>query len=400
MKTRENQPRIIPGVSEKEIQRRHRRAKEIMEQQGIAALIVAGSQVNYGSGSHHVRYLSNIGIFYGESYLVFPSNGEPVLFCRSKNQALVNATQVSGVRTQGSSYTTFARDIAAYLNELKLQREKIGVLGIEIMPTYVYLDLCQLLPEAKFVFISDLFLNLRMIKTEEELNLVRKAGEIADHAYVAIKETARPGVPEYEVSAAVEKAYLSNGASFPCFLLLTSGESTPFLDCAGSPRRLREGDTIVNEFTPCYGGYWVQWGRPFVIGKPSRVMEDLFEVALEAYHLTERELRPGKTLGQVRDKIHSFIEERGYAWLISGLQFIGLDIIEQAFLVSGEGRSVKPIAYPIMEKQLSPGMVVVIQPNVVTKDLSKGMLLIDTCIITEGAPEIVSHSPLKYTSIL
>ena len=400
MKGREEQSLIFPGVSEKEIERRHRRVKEIMEQEGIAALIVAGSQVNYGSGSHHVRYLTNIGIYFGESYLVFSSKEEPVLFCRSKNQALVNATQVWGVRTQGSGYTKFARDIATYLNELKVQHEKIGVVGIEFMPAYVFLEICQLLPETKFVFVSDVLLNLRMIKTEEELNLVRKAGEIADQAYMAIKETARPGVWEYEVSAAVEKAYLSNGASFPSFLLLASGESTALLDLAGSHRRLREGDTIVEEFSPCYGGYWVQWGRPYVLGKPSRDMEKLFEVALEAYHLTERELRPGKTLGQVRKKIDYFIEERGYTPFITGLQFIGLDMIEQGFLVSGEGRSVKPIAYPIDDKELSPGMVVVIQPNVVTRDLSKGMLLIDTCIITEGAPEILSHSPLKYTSIL
>lgn len=180
---------------------------------------------------------------------------------------------------------------------------------------------------------------------------------------------------------------------------MTSGESTPLLGAAGSHRRLRKGDTIINELTPCYGGYWVQWGRPFVLGKANHDMEKLFEVTLEAYHLTEQELRPGKTLGQVRKRIDNFIEERGYTPFITGLQFIGLDIIEQGFWVSGEGRSVKPIPYPIDDKQLSPGMVVVIQPNVVTRDLSKGMLLIDTCIVTEGAPEILSHSPLIYTSI-
>ena len=55
----------------------------------------------------------------------------------------------------------------------------------------------------------------------------------------------------------------------------------------------------------------------------------------------------------------------------------------QPFIVSGEGFSVKPISRPTDQKPLSPGMVVVIQPNVVTKELSKGMLLIDTCIITD-----------------
>jgi Xaa-Pro aminopeptidase len=395
---RKNQPLLLPGSSENEIKMRHQKAREIMEQEGIAALIVAGSQVNYGSGSHYVRYLTNYGVYYGEGYLVFPLRGEPILFCRSKNQEY-NASQVSMVSTRVSSYPTFARDMVYYLKELGLHREKIGVLGVEIMPAYAFLELCQLLPQAKFVFVSNSFLDSRMIQTHEELNLTRKAGEIADQAYAAIMQVARPGVWEYEICAAVEQAYLSHGALYPSFLLLSSGESPSFPALPGSHRRVQEGDTILNELSPCYGGYWVQWGRPFVMGTPSRDMEDLFQITIEAYHFTENELRPGKTFGEVRDRVHSFIEARGCTWLAGAIQFIGLDITEQAFVVTGERYSVAPISRPIDRKELVPGMVVVIQPNVVSKDLSKGMLLIDTCIITEAAPDVLSHSPLTYTII-
>jgi Xaa-Pro aminopeptidase len=398
MKIRRNQPFILPSVSNEEMRKRHQRAKEIMEKNGMACLIVAGSQVNYGSGSHYIRYLTHYGIYYGEGYLVFPLKGEPVLFCRSKNQEY-NASQISAVATRVSSYPTFAKDVADYVKDLKLQDEKIGIVGVELMPAYVFLDLCQHLARAKFVFVSNLFLDARLINHQEELDFFRKAGETADEAYRAIQETARPGVWEYEVSAAVEKAYLSKGASFPSFMLLSSGPSPSFPACAGSHRRLEEGDTILNELTPCYGGYWIQWGRPFVIGKPTQAMGDLFKITLEVYHLAEQELRPGKTFGQVVKKLHAFIEGHGCTWLAGAIQFIGLDPTEQAFFVSGEGFSVKPVPRPIDEKPLSPGMVVVIQPNVVAKDLSRGMLLIDTCIITDGAPEILSHSPLEYTTL-
>jgi Xaa-Pro aminopeptidase len=120
---------------------------------------------------------------------------------------------------------------------------------------------------------------------------------------------------------------------------------------------------------------------------------------LEAYHRARQELKPGKTFGEVRDAVHAFIRGKGYTWLSGAIQFIGLDVTEQAFFVSGGKDTIKPISRPIDRKELSPGMVVVIQPNVVTEDLSKGMLLIDTCIIRRGSPEILSHSPLTYTSI-
>jgi Xaa-Pro dipeptidase len=398
VKPRKNQPLIIPGVSEEEIKRRHRMAREIMKREGIAAIIVAGSQVSYGSGSHHIRYLTNYGVYYAEGYLVFPYAGEPVLFCRSKNSEYT-ASQVAAVSTRMSSFPTFARDMSLYLQELKVEGEKIGIVGLEVMPAYVYLDLCQVLPKAKFVFISKLFLEQRLIKTEEEKDLTRKAGEIADQAYTAIKTTARTGVWEYEVSAAVEQAFAAKGALSPAFILISSGESPSFPAFPGSQRRLNQGDTILNELTPSYGGYWVQWGRPFVVGKPSRQMEDLFKITLEAYHFVEKELRPGRTFGQLRETSRLFIENRGYTWLSGAIQFIGLDITEQACFVTGEKYSVKPVFRPIDERELSPGMIVVNQPNVVTTDLSKGMLLIDTCIVTEGDPEVLSHSPLEYTRV-
>ncbi len=56
MKVKKNQPLLLPGVSDARIEMRQRKARGIMEKEGIAALVVAGSQVNYGSGSHHIKY--------------------------------------------------------------------------------------------------------------------------------------------------------------------------------------------------------------------------------------------------------------------------------------------------------------------------------------------------------
>lgn len=398
MKTRKNQPLVVPLISDKEMNRRHQEVKKIMEKGGLAALIVSGSQVNFGSGSHHIRYLTNFGVYYGEVNLVFPLAGEPVLFCRSINQEYT-ASQVSFVSTRVSSQPAFARDVAGYVKELRLEEAKIGIVGGEVMPAYVFIELCQLLPKVKFSFVSHELLNLRMVKSKEELDMTRKAGEIADSAYKAIQKTARPGVWEYEVLAAAEQAFLANGAFSPSFLLLSSGKSPSFPGAPASHRRLEKGDTILEELSPCYGGYWVQWGRPFVLGKPSEDLEDLFQVTLEAYHLVLEELRPGNIIGQLRKKLSAFVEGRGYIWLARPDQFIGLDITEQNFFITGEKYSAKPVFRPIDERELLPGMVVVNQPNIVTKDLSKGMLLIDTCIVTEKEPEVLSHSPLKYTVI-
>ncbi len=398
MKSRPEQPWILPEMSEGEIRRRHRKLEEEMTKRNIHCLVVAGSQVNYGAGSDNIRYLSNYGIFYGEGYIVFPLSGEPRLFCRSMNQEF-NAKVISLIPTQISGYPIFARDIANYMKDLKLEGEKIGIVGAEIMPTNVFVDLKQRLPKADFHFVSDILLEMRLIKSAEELAFVEKAGEIADYAYEAIVKTAKPGRKEYELLAAIEEALTFHGAFYPSFILLCSGPSPVFPPSPASYRTLERGDTILQEISPCYGGYWIQWGRPFVIGEPDRKLYELYEVAMEVYQVLLKEIKPGVTFENVTNVAHDLIKTRGFTWVAGATQFIGLDITEMASMARGNAGSLEMVSRPIDKRTLESGMVIVNQPNIVTPDLRKGMLMIDTVIVTKDGCKVVSKAPLDYAKL-
>lgn len=398
MKLHKGQPWILPRISDKEIQRRHQRLWEEMKKYDLACLIVAGSQVNYGAGSDHVRYLSNYGIYYGEGYIVFPFLREGRLFCRSVNQEF-NARVASVFPTQVSGYPIFARDISNFIKDLKLDQERIGIIGIEVMPTNVFLDLQQRLPKATFLFVTEILLEMRFIKSEEELAFVEKAGEIADFAYEAILKTARPGRREYEIFGAVEEALTSHGASSPSFILLCSGPHPAFPPAPSSHRILEPGDTILEEISPCYGGQWIQWGRPVAIGRPDKKLEELFEVTMEVYHIILKGIKPGVTFEEVTNLAHNFITEKGYTWLAGATQLIGLDITEMASMAKGGPQNITIIPRPMDNRPLMPGMVIVNQPNVVTKDYSKGMLVIDTVIVTPDGCKVVSKAPLEYKGV-
>lgn len=398
MKLHEGQQWILPKISDKEIQRRHQTLRKEMEKRDISCLVVAGSQVNYGAGSDNVRYLSNYGIYYGEGYIVFPKSGEGGMFCRSMNQEF-NARTVSTIPTQVSGYPIFARDVANYIKELKFEQEKIGIVGVEIMPTNVFLDLQQKLPKATFLFVSEILLEMRFIKSAEELAFVERAGEIADYAYDAILRAARPGRKEYEVFAAVEEALTSNGASSPSFILLCSGPFPVFPPSPSSHRTLESGDTILEEISPCYGGQWIQWGRPIAIGKPDRKLEELFEVAIEVYETNLKNIKPGTTFEEISNAAHNLIIRKGYTWLAGATQFIGLDITEMASIAKGTPKYIEMVSRPMDNRPLEAGMVIVNQPNVVTRDFRKGMLIIDTVIVTQDGCKVVSKAPLEYGRI-
>jgi len=303
------------------------------------------------------------------------------------------------IPTQISGYPIFARDIANYMKDLKLEGEKIGIVGAEIMPTNVFVDLKQRLPKADFHFVSDILLEMRLIKSAEELAFVEKAGEIADYAYEAIVKTAKPGRKEYELLAAIEEALTFHGAFYPSFILLCSGPSPVFPPSPASYRTLERGDTILQEISPCYGGYWIQWGRPFVIGEPDRKLYELYEVAMEVYQVLLKEIKPGVTFENVTNVAHDLIKTRGFTWVAGATQFIGLDITEMASMARGNAGSLEMVSRPIDKRTLESGMVIVNQPNIVTPDLRKGMLMIDTVIVTKDGCKVVSKAPLDYAKL-
>ena len=398
MKLHEGQPWILPRISDEEIQRRQQRLREEMAKRDISCLVIAGSQVNYGAGSDNVRYLSNYGIYYGEGYIVFPMSGKARMFCRSVNQEF-NARIASTIPTQLSGYPIFARDIANFIKDMRLEKEKIGIVGVEIMPTNVFLDLQQRLHKANFLFVSDILLEMRFIKSPEELAFIEKAGQIADYAYDAILNAAKPGRKEYEVFAAVEQALTSHGAASPSFILLNSGPSPAFPPAPSSHRTLELHDTILEEISPCYGGHWVQWGRPVAIGEPGKKLLELFRVAMEVYQTIKEGLKPGVTFEDLTKSAHDLIVKNGYTWLAPAIQYIGLDITENASMAKGKHGNIEMVPRPMDKHPFEAGVVIVNQPNVVTKDLEKGMLVIDTYIVTENGCKVVSKAPLEYTRV-
>jgi Xaa-Pro aminopeptidase len=398
MKFHDGQPWILPRISDEEIQRRHQKLREEMRKRNISCMVVAGSQVNYGAGSDNLRYLSNYGIFYGEGYIVFPLSGEAKMFCRSVNQEF-NARVISYIPTQVSGYPIFARDMVNFIKDQKLEGENIGIVGVEIMPASVFLDLQQRLPKANFFFVSEILLEMRFIKSPEELAFVEKAGEIADYSYDAILRTAKPGCKEYEVFAAVEQALTSHGAASPSFILLNSGPSPAFPPAPSSHRTLELHDTILEEISPCYGGHWVQWGRPFSLGEPDKELFKLFEVTMEVYQFIDQTTKPGITYEGLTKAAHDLISSKGYTWLAPATQLIGLDITEAASMAKGTSRNLEMVPRPMDKRPLEPGMVIVNQPNIVTKDFRKGMLVIDTAIVTEDGCKVVTKAPLKYAKI-
>ena len=127
---------------------------------------------------------------------------------------------------------------------------------------------------------GDLVSGLVATRTEVELARVTKAAAIADEGFRALRETARVGMREYELAAEVEHAMQCAGSD-DNYGLLGAGSHNLAVR-APTDRRIEAGDLIIGEITPCYRGYFAQLCRTLVLGHPSALQQEKYDLLMRA----------------------------------------------------------------------------------------------------------------------
>ncbi len=373
----------IPLFPIEEKERRHKGIRELTAFRKIDCLIIPGIHANYGSSRANIRYISNYAQWFDDEYIVFPLNGDPVLF--TWNAAHYDwAKRISWIPVRLSNERSYVKDMVDEIKNLGLDRKTIGIADMKIMPALTYNGLVKELPNATFVDATDVLQMPRLIKSPAELAFVRKAGEIADIGFKAMLEAAEIGAEDSDVWTACESALIRSGAEPPSFTLYCSGpwpdKGVGFI-YGPMNRKLKKGDIVFNEITPSYGGYWVQLCRAIVLGDPSDDFKRAFDAQVEIYRLAEEGLRQGNTVAEVEKKAREKAAERGY-YLHITLQHLGLQITERIPQITSFKAGMYFVNHPWTEYPMDSREV-------------GGHIIGDTLIVTDGAPEHVSKLPFK-----
>src|SRR5579863_708000 len=180
---------LYPRFSEAEYARRYTDVRGAMREADIAALVLYGTVSAY----NEVLYLANF-ITAREAMLVFPGEGEPTLFVQYFNH-VPNARQVASIADVRWGGPDSAVAVADNLLERGLAQQRIGLVGAM---SYKQLDMLRkMLPQAVLVDFAPQMGRLRLIKSEEEIEFLRKGAEFSDLAIEALEREVRPGMREY-----------------------------------------------------------------------------------------------------------------------------------------------------------------------------------------------------------
>ncbi|NLY79283.1 MAG: aminopeptidase P family protein [Lysinibacillus sp.] len=271
------------------------------------------------------------------------------------------------------------------LKEVGKQIDKLGIktLGFEKdTVTYGKFESFQEQFNAKLVPLSGIIEKIRLIKTNEEINIIKVACQIADAAFNHILDFIKPGVTELEVSNELEFFMRKQGASSSSFdTIVASGTRSALPHGVATNKVIEKGDFVTLDFGAIYNGYVSDITRTIAVGTPNPKLIEMYNVVLEAQLLALEKVGPGLT-GKEADKIaRDFLTEKGYgkAFGHSLGHGIGLEIHEGPTL---SYRS---------DQVLEPNMVVTIEPGVYLPEIG-GVRIEDDIVITPTGNEKLTHS--------
>ena len=241
---------------------------------------------------------------------------------------------------------------------------------------------------------------MRMVKSAEELDMIRQAGQVAIAMGEGGRDAIAEGVPEYEVSLACiaagtrkaaeiidgEDAHSLMSPMIHNLQVLQSGHFTSYTHLHPTVRRIQRGDPVYMCFCAIahFKQFKLGYDREYFVGEVKDEMARIYETAIAAQAAAIDAMRPGAVAEEVHGAAVEVYRAGGFSPSYRTGRAIGYSSLERPELKFGD------------RTKLEPGMVFAVDGGVTVPDVF-GARVGDTVIVTETGTEIATESPRDLT---
>jgi Xaa-Pro aminopeptidase len=332
------------SIPKPEFRRRWATLRQKMAEADIDVLIAHGDEAD----PSNVRYLSDYWPLFETGGVALGREGDPILLigpetltfaedrgkCGSIMQ-LLEYRESAEPEYPGVVLDTFKDVIAKASGGREVKR--LGIAGLPVMPVTVYESLRKAAGKAKIVRADDLIVQMRTVKSANEIRCMKEAFRISEVATEYVLNHMRPGMTEQQVVGLAQAAMYANGAEYeghPTYVL--SGRNSTHAIGRPSARALNAGELIQLDIGALVSGYSSSVGRPVCFGKMPAKMRDLVSFGLEAHYKTAEMMRAGVPAADVVIRFEEFVKAKGYGdYLLYGpCHAIGLMEVERPWMES------------------------------------------------------------------
>jgi len=256
-------------------------------------------------------------------------------------------------------------------------------IGFDELSLSMYNDLKEKMPDVETKAAPEIVRSMRMVKDEDEINLMRRAAVLADIGMDAIKDCLRIGIRENEVAAEAAYAMRKEGADALAFpFIVASGPRSAYPHGGVTDRKIKMGEFVTIDMGAGYKEYKTDITRTFIVGPPTERQAEIYETVLSANLSALQKIRERVPGSEVHAEAERIIGEAHYGeYFIHGLGHgVGLEVHEGPSL----GKSSKDI--------LEIGNVVTNEPGIYIPGYG-GVRIEDTVLVTSSDPVCLTKTP-------
>lgn len=224
----------------------------------------------------------------------------------------------------------------------------------------------------------------RMIKDEEEIELIQKACQITDKCFSHICDYIKIGKTEKEIAFEIEKFFKENGAEDVSFeTIVASGKNSSKPHAIPSDKKIEAGDVITIDMGCKYKGYCSDMTRTIFAGYIPEHVQKVYQLVLKNQLQTLNEMKDGANIRVISRMVENDFKINGYDLVHSLGHGVGLDIHEIPF-ISGNNDNI-----------LKTNMVVTNEPGIYIPE-NYGVRIEDTVLITKSGCITLTKSDKNY----
>lgn len=311
--------------------------------------------------------------FPGAACLLIPKNGENTIYVYGVNYEQAKAEGKDFKVELVKRGEKLPEKLGIQMKECKIKKLAVDTLSYDSYRLFAK----AMRGKAKLKIQGKLVWELRKVKDEKELELMRKAGELTTQGMKVAHETIRPGVKEYEVAAEIEYSMRKCGCWGTAFdTIVASGVRSAFPHGGCTDREIRKGDLVVVDIGATYHFYRSDMTRTFTAGIPSEKQKKIYEIVRLAQEKAYQTIKPKAKAKEVDAAARKVITDAGYGeYFVHGLGHgVGLEVHEP------------PVLGPESKDKLVVGNVVTNEPGIYLADFG-GFRIEDTVLVQKRKGE-------------
>jgi len=309
-------------IPDSEYKERVKRVQDRMAKDDLDLLVVYSSECE----SANVRYLADFWPTFDFAGVLIPREGEATLltggpesldFARKFSRIKRIMIHPGFVETSAPDWLTkresgnFSTIIPEACEGIEIR--KVGIAGTNIFPHALYVDLQRAVKDAEIVNADQVMFDVRMIKSDIEVKLLKEAYRITEEAMKAAVDYAEVGKTEWQITAEALATLYRLGAEGTSYSIwVASGPNTALSLYRPTDRKINRDELVQLTFGAKYRGYCGNMCRGLVFGEVPENVRKLMETAIEAEEKVLDVMAPGVKGTEVYKVFAKILTEHGY----------------------------------------------------------------------------------------